>query len=103
MHQKSEGACEEDGWLRFDLVIDLKDIHITGFREWVLFDKENNPQRCVWVFFSDGDSAYACYSMATFEKIYNGEYKDIYMAWWVSENIEVQPEPEPKKKKWWQF
>jgi hypothetical protein len=69
---------ESDGWLRFDFVFDLKDHHITCYREYILFDVSNTPTKCTQIFFNDGESVYGCYSLDKFTEIYEGEYAQKY-------------------------
>lgn len=69
---------ETDGWLRFDFVFDVAHFHITCFREFVLFDYDNNPTKCTQIFFNDGECVYGCYSIEKFTEIYENEYKPIY-------------------------
>lgn len=61
-------------WMRFDCCIDVTQIKITSFREYVLFDKENNPTNCTKVIFDDGSYLYAVHSLEAFEKKYSEEY-----------------------------
>lgn len=100
-HEDREG----DGWLRFDLVIDLKDITITSFREYILFDLTGNPTRCTQIFLSDGDDVYGCYSIDKFREIYETEYQQVYTDMVVNRmkldgQIEEEKKPGPLKRIW---
>lgn len=75
-HDKEDG--EDDGWIRFDFVFDVNAMQITCFKEHVLFDRDNNPTKCIQVFFTDGEHVFASYSMEKFLELYNGEYKANY-------------------------
>ena len=71
----------DSNWYRFDYFIDLNKVQITSFREYILFDNENTPTRCINIFLSDGDHLYGSYSIEKFVEIYNTEYKELYTAW----------------------
>lgn len=71
----------DNNWYRFDYFIDLNKVQITAFREYILFDADNNPTRCIKIFFSDKDYVYGSYSIEKFVEIYNTEYKELYTAW----------------------
>ena len=88
---------ESDGWLRFDFVWDLKDFHITCFREYILFDTSGNPTKCTQIFFSDGDSVFGCYSIDKFTEIYEGEYAQKY-AEMISIRMQLEGDLHEEKK-----
>jgi hypothetical protein len=71
----------DSNWYRFDYYIDLNKVQITSFREYILFDNENTPTRCIKIFLSDGDHLYGSYSTEKFVELYNTEYKELYTAW----------------------
>jgi hypothetical protein len=71
----------DTNWYRFDYYIDLNKVQITSFREYILFDSDNTPTRCLKIFLSDGDHLYGSYSTEKFVEIYNTEYKALYTAW----------------------
>ena len=71
----------DTNWYRFDYFIDLNKVQITSFREYILFDSDNTPTRCLKIFLSDGDHLYGSYSTEKFVEIYNTEYKALYTAW----------------------
>jgi hypothetical protein len=64
-----------DWWHKFWLLIDVSEITITSFREYILFDAENNPTKCTKVFLSDGTFVFAVDKFAQFEQ----SYLDIYI------------------------
>jgi hypothetical protein len=71
----------DSNWYRFDYFIDINKVQITSFREYILFDSENTPTRCIKIFLSDGDHLYGAYSTDKFVEIYNTEYKTLYTQW----------------------
>ena len=71
----------DTNWYRFDYYIDLNKVQITSFREYILFDSDNTPTRCLKIFLSDNDHLYGSYSTEKFVEIYNTEYKALYTAW----------------------
>jgi len=71
----------DNNWYRFDYFIDLNKVQITSFREYILFDNENTPTRCIKIFLSDGDHLYGSYSTEKFVEIFNTEYKALYTNW----------------------
>lgn len=71
----------DTNWYRFDYYIDLNKVQITSFREYILFDSDNTPTRCLKIFLSDNDHLYGSYSTEKFVELYNTEYKALYTAW----------------------
>lgn len=64
-------AISDDEWHRFDFYLETDRIRIDSFKEYVLFDKDENPTRCTKIFLSDLSHIYCCSSAETFEKQYN--------------------------------
>lgn len=71
----------DSNWYRFDYYIDINKVQITSFREYILFDPDGNPTRCIKIFLSDDDYLYGSYSIDRFIEIYNTEYKALYTEW----------------------
>ena len=71
----------DNNWYRFDYYIDLNKVQITSFREYILFDNENTPTRCIKIFLSDQDHLYGSYSIEKFVEIFNTEYRQLYKEW----------------------
>lgn len=112
LHEKEDGPCLEDGWMKFDYILEVSEVQISAFREHVLFDKENNPLKCVLVMFNDGDEAYACGSLNRFQELYEKEYDPLYKQYLKLDFLrrgivyepDVQPVQEaPAKRPWWRF
>ena len=77
--EKTEPMSDE--WCRFDYYIDLNKVQITSFREYVLFDSDNNPTRCIKIFLSDDSWLYGSYSIDKFVELYSSEYSKLYAEW----------------------
>lgn len=65
-------------WFAFWLLIDISEITITSFREYVLFDTDENPTKCTKVFLSDGTYVFAIDKFSKFEQSYNEVYLDLF-------------------------
>lgn len=100
MHEKEDGPDEQDGWLKFDFVLEVTETQIVAFEEHVLFDAQNNPCKCVRVFFSDEDEVFACYSLNKFLELYNKEYDPLYKQYlklkFLQHGIVFDPDPQPE-------
>lgn len=82
-HADGEEQTEpiDNNWYRFDYFIDISKVRITSFREYVLFDPENTPIKCIKIFLTDGGYLYGSYSTEKFLEIYNTDYKKLYTEW----------------------
>jgi len=67
-----------DWWHKFWLLIDVSEITITSFREYILFDEQNNPTKCTKVFLSDGTYVFAVDKFKEFEQQYTDVYLDLF-------------------------
>lgn len=76
VNSEGELICQpiDHEWKRFEIAIETYLVKIISFREYVLFDKENNPTNCVKVYLDDGSYLYSCHSFEKFEEKYNTEY-----------------------------
>jgi hypothetical protein len=57
-------------WHKFMLTINYNDLWIVSFREYTLFDSDENPTQCTKVHLSDGSFVYACLKYDSFNKYY---------------------------------
>ncbi len=69
-------VCEvfDDSWVRFKVAIDVHEIKITAFRQYVLFDSEQNPTNCLKIYLSDGSVFFSPHSLDKFKEMYITEY-----------------------------
>jgi len=65
-------------WFTFQLLIDVSEVTITSFREYVLFDSEENPTKCTKVYLSDGTYVFAIDKFTKFEQNYNDIYLELF-------------------------
>jgi hypothetical protein len=57
-------------WHKFSLTLSIDDLWITSYREYTLFDIDENPTECTKVYLSDGSFVYATLKYETFDKNY---------------------------------
>jgi len=65
----------DDTWMRFKTTINLSEINITCFRQYVLFDSENNPTNCLKIYLNDGSVLLSPHSFDKFKEMYLAMYK----------------------------
>jgi len=66
----------DDTWFRFKTCINLSEINITCFRQYVLFDNDNNPTNCLKIYLNDGSILLSPHSFDKFKEMYLGMYKN---------------------------
>lgn len=82
-HEKQTKQGEElayevfdDTWVRFKIALDVNEVRISGFRQYVLFDAEENPTNCLKIYLSDGSILLSPHSFDKFKEMYN-DYLEI--------------------------
>lgn len=65
----------DDTWFRFKIAINLSEINITCFRQYVLFDSDNNPTNCLKIYLNDGSVLLSPHSFDKFKEMYVAMYK----------------------------
>lgn len=64
----------DDEWKKFYYYIETDQVRIESFREYVIWDKEDTPQPCVKIYFSDKSYVLGRYSLDAWIKRYNDVY-----------------------------
>lgn len=65
----------DDDWKKFYYFIDTDEIRISGFREFIIFDKEDNSQPCIKIYFTDESHVLGRYTLDRWLT----RYKDVYI------------------------
>jgi len=66
---------EPDGeWHRFLFGFETDNVRIDYFEEYIIFNPDDTPQKCVKIYLSDGSFIHGRYSFESFEKLYNEQY-----------------------------
>lgn len=62
-------------WLKFNIAFNSEAVKIDCFREFILFDSDDNPIECTKVYLNDGSVLYACMTYIQFRNFYNKIYE----------------------------
>lgn len=65
----------DETWMRFKTAINLSEINVTCFRQYVLFDANENPTNCLKIYLNDGSVLLSPHSFDKFKEMYLAMFK----------------------------